>query len=371
MQNLRLFDSNRGEVQPFKSLTQGKVKMYVCGVTPYATNHLGHIFVFTHFDILWRVLELLEYDVKYVQNVTDIDQPLFKKAREEGKDWKDLAQYWVDYMLEDFNSLGIKRPNNFIYASDNLDSMIKVIERLVEKGYGYSAGGNIYFDTKKYNHYGDNIKADYAELLELSGGEYGGQDNSDPNKIDPLDFPLWIGEENMEKEDPKFLAPWGSGMPGWHIECSSMIIKHLGEQIDIHGGGYDLRFPHHGAEIAQSQAYSGKKPFVNFWMHAAMVKYEGHKISKSRGNLVSVQEIIQQYDPKLLRFYLAINHYREEWEFSYESLDAAKEKFEQIETSIQKLSDTKITKQEILGSELLQSTMLNDLNIGKLVDQIE
>lgn len=318
---LKLYDSLSRKVKTFDPISPGEVKLYVCGVTPYNTDHLGHLFVFTVFDALQNYFHWYQHKTIYTQNITDVDAPLFKKARVLKQDWQELRDYWVQYMLEDFSSLNITQPDNFPKASESIAGMIKIIAKLLEDGYAYESGGNIYFDTTKYPDFGKLVGAE-ADLKALSRGEDVGNKEGDPNKRHRLDFPLWVSS-GLHKDDPLWQSPWGAGQPGWHIECSAMSHQYLGAQIDIHGGGADLKFPHHSAELAQTESYTGEKPFVNFWMHVANVGYQGEKMSKSKGNLVAVKEIMSRgYTPEFIRYYLLSHHYREPWEFSWKKLAA-------------------------------------------------
>ncbi len=299
--------------------------MYVCGITPYDTTHLGHAFTYIHFDVLVRYLIFLGYKVNYVQNVTDIDDDILRKARETGKDWKALGNFWTKQYVSDMKTLNILPPTHFVKATDSIAYMILIIKVLIQNGYAYQSKGNVYFRANKFEDYGRLSKYNSSEMKKLLKERGGNPD--DTNKENPLDFILW--QAKLEGE-PFWKSKFGDGRPGWHIECSAMVYEFLGNQIDIHGGGFDLIFPHHESEIAQSESYSGKKPFVKYWMHTAMVGYQGKKMSKSLGNLIMIKNLLKKYSANEIRFMLLSHHYRKTWEFEEKEMRNAKKTLNRI-----------------------------------------
>lgn len=303
--------------------------MYVCGITPYDTTHLGHAFTYIHFDVLNRHLAFLGYKVNYVQNVTDIDDDMLKKAKEEGKNWKKLGDFWTKQFLKDMKNLNVVPPTHYVKATNSIPTMIRIAAVLLSKGYAYNSGGNIYFRAKKFKDYGKLSKYNQDEMEKLLA-ERGG-DPSDPKKENPLDFILWSGKARSgfaEQDEPSWNPPAGgslsAGRPGWHIECSAMIKEFLGDQIDIHGGGADLIFPHHESEIAQSESFTGKRPFVKYFLHTAMVRYQKEKMSKSLGNLILVKNLLKKYCGNEIRWAILSHHYRSSWKFNVNDLDKAR-----------------------------------------------
>jgi L-cysteine:1D-myo-inositol 2-amino-2-deoxy-alpha-D-glucopyranoside ligase len=307
--NLRLYNTASRQVEPFAPHSEA-VGLYVCGVTPYDTTHMGHAFTYVVFDTLARVLRRAGWDVTYVQNVTDIDDDILKRARETGKRWDELGREQTAQYERDTRALNIAPPTHFLRATDEIDQMIPLIATLNAKGHAYTAGGNVYFSVASDPEYGALSRYSREEMEKIAAERGGNPD--DPAKRDPLDFLLWQGERPGE---PPWDSPWGKGRPGWHIECSAMAMHFLGPTVDIHGGGADLIFPHHESEIAQSECATDVHPFVRVWMHTAMVRYRGEKMSKSLGNMVFVRDALRQYDPDAIRLYLLDHHYRTPWEY--------------------------------------------------------
>ncbi len=310
MKQLRIFNSmtRRKQRLTFRSDT-GNVGVYVCGITPYDVTHLGHAFTYTFFDIVVRYLRHLRYRVRYVQNLTDIDDDILKQAEKEGKNWRLLAEENTQKYLEDMRWLNNLQPDVYPRATDHIEDAIKIIMELQKKRKTYEKNGNVYFDINSDKEYGKLSKLSKQEMLPIAN-EHGNNPN-DPKKKDPLDFVLWQAKKPGE---PSWQSPWGEGRPGWHIECSTMSMKYLGESVDIHGGGGDLIFPHHESSIAQSEHATGKK-FVRYWIHTGMVRYEGEKMSKSLGNLILLRDLREKYSPNIIRIYLLSHHYRSVWEF--------------------------------------------------------
>ncbi len=313
-------------MQLFNTMTQQKeefvpagdeVKMYVCGVTPYDTTHLGHAFLYTIFDTLKRYLEYRGLKVRYVQNVTDIDDDILRKAAEVGLSWDELGRRETQRFLEDMASLNVRLPDVYAKATEETPKMIELIEKLLAGGFAYVREGNVYFRVKSDPGFGKLAEAagyvGYACWLETANerGNYPG----DPHKDDPLDFVLWQAQKPGE---PAWPSPWGPGRPGWHIECSAMSTKYLGNQLDIHGGGPDLVFPHHTCEIAQSENATGVRPFARYWMHIGEVQLGGIKMSKSLGNLVLVRNLLGAYSPATIRLMLLGQQYRKPWDYQEE-----------------------------------------------------
>jgi cysteinyl-tRNA synthetase len=354
--NISFYNTLSNKVEKFVPLEKNKVKMYVCGVTPYDTSHLGHAFVFTVFDTLTRFLKYNNYNIRYVQNVTDIDDPLLEKAEQLKMSWEELADKWTDYLLNDFKFLNIDLPNHYVKATQELPKMIEIIQVLVEKKYAYVNNGNVYFSVENFPKYGALSKLDEDTMLKLSAER--GNDIKDPKKKNPLDFLLW---KKSLLNEPFWESPWSKGRPGWHIECTAMSMKYLGERIDIHGGGTDLIFPHHESEIAQAEAYSGNSPFVTTWMHCAMVSYQGEKMSKSLGNLVYVQDLAKRYSANDIRYYLLLHHYRNEWEFFEKDMQAASLNMKKIEKEMSLITKTAENNEYV-------ATLGDDLNIPKALD---
>jgi L-cysteine:1D-myo-inositol 2-amino-2-deoxy-alpha-D-glucopyranoside ligase len=298
-----------------------QLKLYVCGVTPYESGHLGHAFTFCAFDILVRTLEARGVSVRYIQNITDVDDPLFERARRDGVDWKELAEREVAGLEIDMAELGWRPPDVMPRVSTEIHGILAAAEALAAEGFAYpAADGSVYFDASSYPGFGKlSGRSRRSMLAKLREEELLGVKGPGA-KRDWLDFPLWRPSGPGE---PSWPSAYGSGRPGWHIECSAMSMRYLGEQVDIHGGGRDLIFSHHESERAQSESLTGCVPFAGAWLHTGMVRYEGAKMSKSLGNLVNVRQSLKRASPAALRLYLASHHYRRDWTFSWTGLEAA------------------------------------------------
>lgn len=293
----------------------GVVRMYVCGITPYDTSHLGHARVSVVYDTLRRYLESQGLQVRYVQNVTDIDEPLFERARRDGVDWRELGAQQTQRYLDSLARLNVEKPQFYVPATSVIPQMLPIIAQLIELEHAYVRNGTVYFRAASYPHFGEIAHADYATLL-TTANEMGNNPN-DPQKIDPLDFVLW---QPSQADEPAWESPWGSGRPGWHIECSTMATEYLGPQVDIHGGGTDLIFPHHACEIAQTEPITGVVPFVRCWMHVGLVNLGGTKMSKSLGNMVFVGDVLEHHSAAVLRTAILNQLYRAPWDYSEQDL---------------------------------------------------
>jgi L-cysteine:1D-myo-inositol 2-amino-2-deoxy-alpha-D-glucopyranoside ligase len=311
---MQLYNSMSAQKEAFAPPADRPVTLYVCGVTPYDTTHIGHARTFIIFDVLIRLLRAQGSDVLYCQNVTDVDDPLFERAARDGVGWRELAESQVAQFQADCAGLNIARPTFFPRASEEIATMIPIIQRLVDLGHAYERAGNVYFSVQSDPSFGAMARMDYDDMLHVANKR--GNRPDDPHKQDPLDFVLW---QTGEPGDPTWQSPWGPGRPGWHIECSAMSTRYLGEQIDIHGGGRDLLFPHHPCEIAQTENATGKRPFVHIWMHAGMVYLDGEKMSKSLGNMIFARDALREYSANTIRWYLLSQHYRAD--FYYERAD--------------------------------------------------
>ena len=317
---MKLYNSLSRNVEPFvPQAPQGRpIGVYVCGITPYDTTHLGHLFTYAAFDTLIRYLEFLGHQVRYVQNVTDIDDDILRKAGQVGDDWHTLGNRWTSRFIHDMQATNIRPPDHYPRATDVIPDMFPIIDRLIGAGLAYESAGNVYFSVNAWPSFGRLSAIPRDQMLPVAN-ERGNKPN-DPHKRHPLDFVLWQAQAPGE---PSWPSPWGPGRPGWHIECSTMAGHFLGSSVDVHGGGADLIFPHHESEIAQSEGATGQSPFVRFWMHTAMVRHEGEKMSKSLGNLVMVQDLRKTWSADALRLYLAAHHYREAWSHDPDGLEQA------------------------------------------------
>ncbi|MEY2969130.1 MAG: cysteine-D-myo-inosityl 2-amino-2-deoxy-alpha-D-glucopyranoside ligase MshC [Actinomycetota bacterium] len=312
---MRLYDTARRAVVPFEP--GPTVLMYTCGITPYDATHLGHAATFVAYDVLQRRLIDLGHDVKCVRNVTDVDDPLFTKARELGVHYLDLAAGEEARFEADMAALEMLPMHSTPRASSAIADIRGFIGMVLDRGFAYQAGGNVYFDVAKFPDFGTVSHYSHEQMVDLARERGGNVD--DPNKRHPLDFVLW---QTSTGDEPSWDTMWGPGRPGWHIECSALALRELGSTIDLHGGGSDLIFPHHECERAQSEAATGQ-PFVRHWMHVAMVFMDGHKMSKSRGNLVFVDALRREWDPRVIRLGIVAHHYRNEWEWNEGIMPAA------------------------------------------------
>jgi L-cysteine:1D-myo-inositol 2-amino-2-deoxy-alpha-D-glucopyranoside ligase len=312
---MQLFNSQTGQIERFTP-RDGKVGIYVCGVTPYDTTHMGHAFTFLTFDILVRLLRSKGLDVTYVQNVTDIDDDILRKAKEVGLTWRELGDRETARYLKDMRELNWVPPDYYVRATDHVPEMLAIIAALIEKGNAYASDGNVYFSVNSDPEFGKLSHIPRNQMLPIANER--GNTPDDPHKRDPLDFVLW---QKSAEGEPAWESPYGPGRPGWHVECSAMASRYLGPSIDIHGGGADLIFPHHESEIAQSENAFGVEPFARYWVHAAMVGYNGDKMSKSLGNLVLVSDALKSYSADAIRLYLFSHHYRQPWVYEDAEVD--------------------------------------------------
>jgi L-cysteine:1D-myo-inositol 2-amino-2-deoxy-alpha-D-glucopyranoside ligase len=304
---MRLYDTARRAVVPFEPGEQ--VLMYTCGITPYDATHLGHAATFVTYDVLQRRLIDRGHTVKCVRNVTDVDDPLFAKARQLGVHYLDLAAGEEARFERDLEALNALPVHSTPRASSAIPDIRGFIGMVLDRGFAYEAGGSVFFDVAKFDSFGTVSNYDHDTMLEFARERGGDVDN--PAKRHPLDFVLW---QPSAPDEPSWDTMWGAGRPGWHIECSALALRELGTTIDLHGGGSDLIFPHHECERAQSEAATGM-PFVKHWMHVAMVYKDGHKMSKSLGNLVFVDALRAEWDPRVIRLAIIEHHYRKEWEW--------------------------------------------------------
>ncbi len=311
---LSVFNTMGSRKEPFVPLSPGKVRMYVCGVTVYDLCHIGHARANVAFDIIVRYLRHTGYDVTYIRNFTDIDDKIIRKANQEGIPFAAVTKKYIDAFYEDFDRLGLLRPDAEPKATEHIPEIVALTERLVRDGKAYPVDGDVYYSVKGFPGYGKLSGKNVEDL------RAGARVDVDERKNDPLDFALWKASKPGE---PAWESPWGPGRPGWHIECSAMSMKHLGETFDIHGGGKDLVFPHHENEIAQSEAATGK-PFARYWLHNGFVNVNNEKMSKSLGNFFTLRDVLAQVKPEVLRFFLASSHYRSPIDYSDQSLTEAR-----------------------------------------------
>ena len=327
---MKIFNTLTRRKDEFVPLEEGKVRMYVCGPTVYNYIHIGNARPMIVFDTVRRYFEYKGYDVNYVSNFTDVDDKIIKKANEEGVDASVISERFIKEAQKDMADMNVKEATYHPKATEEIDGMIDMIRTLIDKGHAYPVDGTVYFRTRSFKDYG---KLSKKNIDDLEAGHREIKVNGEEGKEDPLDFVLWKPKKEGE---PSWPSPWGDGRPGWHIECSVMSKKYLGEQIDIHAGGEDLIFPHHENEIAQSEACNDKE-FAHYWMHNGFLNINNVKMSKSLGNFFTVREIAEKYDLQVLRFFMLSAHYRSPLNFSAELMEASRNGLERILTAIDRL----------------------------------
>ena len=324
---MRIYNTLTRKKEEFVPIDKNEVKMYSCGPTVYDYFHIGNARPFIIFDTMRRYLEYRGYNVKFVQNFTDIDDKMINRANREGITVKELGERFIDEYFKDASALGIKKATVHPKATENIDAIIDIIKNLEEKGYAYNIDGNVYFSTKKFREYGKLSKQPLEDL------EAGARIDVNDTKKDAMDFALWKAQKEGE---PAWESPWGMGRPGWHIECSAMANRYLGKTIDIHSGGQDLIFPHHENEIAQSECANGE-PFSNYWMHNGYININNQKMSKSLGNFFTVRDIAEKYDYEVIRFFMLSAHYRNPVNFSDVLMEQSKSAMERVYTCLDNL----------------------------------
>jgi cysteinyl-tRNA synthetase len=323
---LTIYNSLSNKKETFESIVPGQIRMYVCGMTVYDYCHIGHARVLVVFDVVYRFLKHLGYDVTYVRNITDIDDKIINRANENDEEYFQLTRRFIDAMHEDADALGVLRPDLEPCATETIAPILAMIEQLEQQGFAYHAGnGDVYFTVSKFADYG---KLSGKKIDELRAGE---RVEIDAGKADPLDFVLWKAAKPGE---PSWPSKYGDGRPGWHIECSAMSNSLLGNHFDIHGGGKDLQFPHHENEIAQSESCNGEK-FVNYWMHNGFVNVNEEKMSKSLGNFFVLREVLENYRAEEVRYFIVASHYRSELNYSQEQLDNARAALQRLYAALQ------------------------------------
>ena len=352
---LQLFNTKTRQKERFQPLVEGKVGLYVCGITVYDLSHMGHARTYLSFDVLVRYLRHLNFDVKYVRNITDVDDKIIARANANNESAEALTERTIGMMHEDFAALNLLEPDVEPRVTGHMSEIIDVIQRLIDKGFAYQAeSGDVLFDVSKYNDYGKLSRQNLEQL------QAGARVEVAQGKDDPLDFVLW---KTAKPGEPSWTSPWGEGRPGWHIECSAMNHKHLGEHFDIHGGGSDLIFPHHENEVAQS-CCAFDTPYVNTWMHTGMVQVNDEKMSKSLGNFFTLRDVLAEHDAEILRFFLMSAHYRSQLSYSQDNLDQAKSALERLYTALRGVDVNSVTDLSYGGYLTRFETAMNDdLNV--------
>ena len=345
--------------EPFRPINPQNVRMYVCGMTVYDYCHIGHARVLVVFDVIYRYLRKLygEQHVTYIRNITDIDDKIIARANENRESFQDLTERFITAMHEDADLLGVMRPNEEPRATVHMDEIIAMIQALVERGHAYAAdNGDVYYDVSSF--------ADYGRLSgkQLDDLRAGARVEVDEAKADPLDFVLW---KAAKPEEPSWDSPWGKGRPGWHIECSAMSTHCLGNHFDIHGGGLDLQFPHHENEIAQSCAATGEA-FVNVWLHNGFVRVDDEKMSKSLGNFFTIREVLEQYAPEVVRYFILTSHYRSPLNYSDKHLDNAKSALTTLYTALRGLAGSAVEVGNAFNSRF-ETAMRDEFNTPEAI----
>ncbi len=322
---MKLYNTLTGETSEFAPADGHTVRMYVCGVTPYSSTHVGHALSYVAFDTLRRYLEYLGFEVRHIQNFTDVDDKIIARAQEQGISPDELAEEFIEDFFRTMDALNIQRAHVYPRATQEIGPILDTIGTLVDEGYAYAVGGDVYFRVERSEDYGK------LSHRTLEGMQAGIRVEIDENKEHPMDFALWKGARSGE---PSWDSPWGPGRPGWHIECSSMSMTYLGETLDIHGGGQDLVFPHHENEIAQSEASTGVTPFSRYWVHNGLLRLGEDKMSKSLGNLVSVEDALARYSPDAMRMYFLSSHYRSPLSYTDEGCAAMERSLERLRNAL-------------------------------------
>lgn len=355
---LSIYNTLTRQKETFTPLQEGKVGMYVCGMTVYDLCHLGHARVMVAFDVIARYLRHLGYEVNYIRNITDIDDKIIKRANENGEAFEALTERFIAEMHADSERLGIEKPDAEPKATEHIGDIIALVNTLIEKGFAYAAdNGDVYYSVRKFKDYG---KLSGKVLDEL---ESGARVDVDEHKQDPLDFVLW---KSAKPEEPHWDSPWGIGRPGWHVECSAMSNCCLGNTFDIHGGGPDLKFPHHENEIAQSEAATGKT-YVNTWMHAGAVRVDGEKMSKSLGNFFTIRDILDKYPAEVVRFLLLSSQYRSPINYSEDSLKDAQQKLGRFYNSLLDVDVEQVMDLNNEYSDQFHAAMDDDFNTPEAI----
>ena len=357
---MKIFNSISSKKEDLVSIEKDKINLYVCGMTVYDDCHIGHARTFISFDLFVRFFSYLGYKVNYVRNITDIEDKIIDKAKLEKVSFSEISDRFIFSMHHDFSKLNLLSPKFEPRASENIPEILEMIEELEAKEFAYSIdGGDVYFDINSYEDYGKLSKRKQKEL------ESGSRVEIDENKKNPNDFVLWKRSE----EEPLFDSKWGKGRPGWHIECSAMSKKFLGETFDIHGGGLDLKFPHHENEIAQSECCSGKT-LANHWMHVAPLNVNGKKMSKSLGNFVTIKDVLKEYHPEVLRMFFYLTHYRKPINFNENSINDAKNILDKFYESIREFDDSKLEVDKSFSVKF-NNSLKDDFNTPKAIKVLQ
>ena len=357
---MKIFNSISSKKQDLVSIEKDKINLYVCGMTVYDDCHIGHARTFISFDLFVRFFSYLGYKVNYVRNITDIEDKIIDKAKLEKVSFSEISDRFIFSMHHDFSKLNLLSPKFEPRASENLPEILEMIEELEAKEFAYSIdGGDVYFDINSYEDYGKLSKRKQKEL------ESGSRVEIDENKKNPNDFVLW----KRSDEEPLFDSKWGKGRPGWHIECSAMSKKFLGETFDIHGGGLDLKFPHHENEIAQSECCSGKT-LANHWMHVAPLNVNGKKMSKSLGNFVTIKDVLKEYHPEVLRMFFYLTHYRKPINFNENSINDAKNILDKLYESIREFDESKLEVDKSFSVKF-NNSLKDDFNTPKAIKVLQ
>ena len=361
---MKIYNTLTGKKEEFIPFATNEVRIYACGVTVYDYCHIGHARSAIVFDVMRRYFHHKGFHVTYVRNFTDIDDKIINRAQQEGIPWDAVARKYTDEYYTDMDRLGVERADIEPKATEHIGEIIAIVQKLIEKGFAYEADGSVYYSVDAFPTYGKLSKRDKDEMIA------GARIEVDERKRNPLDFALW---KKSKEGEPSWQSPWGEGRPGWHIECTAMSMKHLGESFDIHGGGADLLFPHHENEIAQSEAASGK-PFVKYWVHNGFITIDKEKMSKSLGNFFTIREVLDRFDPEVVRFFLLSTHYRSPIEFSDLILQEAEVTIDKYYTTIMRVQD--VSEKKTDGRELLSRagelfSVLLDSFMGKFEEAMD
>ena len=328
--SIKVYNTLTKQKEEFVPIHPGKANIYVCGVTPYNHPHVGNARPFVTWDVIRRFLEHEGYDVTHVQNFTDVDDKIINTANKEGVQWYDICNRYIDSYFEVMDKLNVRRAHVYPRVSEHIDDIIKTVQCLIDNGYGYVVDGDVFYSVEKFKYYGQLSGRNIEDMMA------GAREDVDDRKHNPMDFALW---KSAKPGEPAWESPWGSGRPGWHIECSTMSMKYLGETFDFHGGGSDLIFPHHENEIAQSEGCTGIHPFVHYWLHNGFITVNEEKMSKSLGNFFMVIDILEHYDPETLRFFIVSTHYRSPLDFSDARLTEAQKSLARLRQAQETLGE--------------------------------